>query len=395
MERKLTVEGFEPLFLTLDRVGPFQENLEEIDFTSEQNSPCNLFMLMSANGKGKTTLLEIMTHLMGLLDKDQLYIEKGVFYSDELGHEDLEEGRGRAQWDLLLTLVTPEEKSRIIFTIAAGGIAPWSLKSWDQEDLQRYDASEHCVLGFEKQGRRFSRTLIDENNWVLDLQDLISENIGKQPLEVQDEGLRVPKLIYFTAYRDILHIDSKAERPISVPTGRGYTPVRTFDRGSVSWNDSPDQLLVWLKWLDANNGTQLLEKTMRILNEKFFEIVYQKRKKLTGTKAYPPEAIIRVDGQNHRLDRLSSGEKSILQLMLRIPAEMTGKTLVLIDEIGVHLHPNWQRLAYLLIREMAISFPSLTFIFSSHSLEVFDAFDYEREEEGLVKGGFIIEDNLT
>lgn len=43
----------------------------------------------------------------------------------------------------------------------------------------------------------------------------------------------------------------------------------------------------------------------------------------------------------HRLDRLSSGEKNLVQLFLRIGAHMTRNTILLIDEFDVHLHIRW------------------------------------------------------
>ncbi len=57
----------------------------------------------------------------------------------------------------------------------------------------------------------------------------------------------------------------------------------------------------------------------------------------------------------------------------------------------MHLHPNWERLVLIVLKRMVQEFPGLTFILSTHSLEMLDVLDYEMEEEGLVKGGVILE----
>jgi hypothetical protein len=49
----MTVYEFQPLWLTMDRVGPFQSTPYEIDFTDEQDRPCNIFLLMSENGRAR------------------------------------------------------------------------------------------------------------------------------------------------------------------------------------------------------------------------------------------------------------------------------------------------------------------------------------------------------
>lgn len=54
----ITGYGFRPLWLTLDRVGPFQASPYGIDFTAARDRPCNIFLLTSQNGRGKTSVLE-------------------------------------------------------------------------------------------------------------------------------------------------------------------------------------------------------------------------------------------------------------------------------------------------------------------------------------------------
>jgi hypothetical protein len=78
------VQDFRPLFLTVERVGPFRDAPFELDFTDSNGEPCNFFLLMSQNGRGKTTLLEVMATLMGLLERREPAL---------IGFEDLDKGK--------------------------------------------------------------------------------------------------------------------------------------------------------------------------------------------------------------------------------------------------------------------------------------------------------------
>lgn len=64
----------------------------EIDFTDEQDRPCNLFLLMSENGRGKTAVLEYIALLMRQFGAQRL---------SRFGHEDLDAGEGRVQLNML------------------------------------------------------------------------------------------------------------------------------------------------------------------------------------------------------------------------------------------------------------------------------------------------------
>ncbi len=91
--------------------------------------------------------------------------------------------------------------------------------------------------------------------------------------------------------------------------------------------------------------------------------------------------LIDKGGQPFEIDRLSSGEKSLMLLVVDIarrlsianpafsPAEalQKGEGVVLIDEIEQHLHPRWQRLV---LPALQATFPNVHFIVTTHSPQV-------------------------
>lgn len=83
MPYNLLIQEFRPLYLLLNYIGPFRDEVYEIDFTDKDHRPCNFFLLTSKNGLGKTTVLDSMSCLLGLL---------GQAEPKQYGLEDLDKG---------------------------------------------------------------------------------------------------------------------------------------------------------------------------------------------------------------------------------------------------------------------------------------------------------------
>jgi len=85
--------------------------------------------------------------------------------------------------------------------------------------------------------------------------------------------------------------------------------------------------------------------------------------------------VIQKNEAHLRFNQLSSGERMILGLVCETSRRLTianensdsalnGEGVVLIDEIELHLHPNWQRN---IVNALEKTFPNLQFIFTTHS----------------------------
>ena len=96
------IHEFTPLWLTIDRMGPFQTQPEEINFTDNNGESCNFFMLHSKNGRGNTTILELIPALVGMtgFTKSQdLATAHNRRVDSPFNLENLDRGPGRAQLD--------------------------------------------------------------------------------------------------------------------------------------------------------------------------------------------------------------------------------------------------------------------------------------------------------
>jgi predicted ATP-binding protein involved in virulence len=110
-----------------------------------------------------------------------------------------------------------------------------------------------------------------------------------------------------------------------------------------------------------------------------------------------PHMLIDKSGETFDLDQLSDGEKNLIALVGDIARRLAignpntnnplkGDGVILIDEIDLHLHPNWQRLVVPKLLEV---FPNCQFFISTHSPQVLShvkpesVFLLEQTDEGL------------
>jgi energy-coupling factor transporter ATP-binding protein EcfA2 len=375
------VHEFRPLFLTVEGVGPFQNAPFRLDFTDADSEPSNFFLLLSQNGLGKTSLMELMATLM-----DQFALEE----PEALGFEDIDRGMGRAQWDFWVRLSREGREETFVLSIGAGRGDPWSLNSWDDKKLKSRGAEAWRRFGFRRRQSGRFEPVGKSDAAVADLHAAIRSEIDGAPQAFEDDPRTLPTLLYFSAYRDIPKV-TDWDRGIMQPNFWGYRPVHRFGRESEGWRDSLDNLLVWLKWLEDDTERRY-EQVIRIINERVFKGT---TKYLKGIRKQPPEAVISNDGRPHRLDRLSSGEKSLVQLYLRAGIHMTRNTILVVDEMDVHLHPKWQQNLLNMFKQMAREHDGLTIIASTHARELIPAFAHEVPEAGLRKAGHIIEEGLA
>jgi hypothetical protein len=373
------VHEFRPLFLTAQGIGPFQETPYVIDFTDSEDQPCNFFLLLSENGRGKTLLMEVMVSLMGQFEQK---------YPKALGHEEIDNGLGSAQWDFFVRLYREGGDESFVLSLAAGKGHPWQLNDWDQTRLEKYGVKSRSIFALQRHASgRFSDFGIKEDERIADLLAAFQAQSNQSPQAFEGDPLTLPTLIHFSSYRDIPKVTDQ-DRGIMQPKAWGYRVAHTFDRESQGWQDSLDNLLVWLSWLNDERYQQAIDT----INQRVFSGT---NKFLKGVRKQPPEAVVMNEGHTHRLDRLSSGEKSLVQLYLRTGIHMTRNTLLLIDEMDVHLHVKWQHRILKLLKQMAKDHAGLTIITSTHAGELIPAFAHDIPEKGLLKGGEIIEHGLN
>lgn len=110
-----------------------------------------------------------------------------------------------------------------------------------------------------------------------------------------------------------------------------------------------------------------------------------------------PSLIITKNNQNFKLEQLSDGEKMLVMLVTDLARRLAianpnsddallGEGIVLIDEIDLHLHPQWQRT---IIRSLEETFSNCQFIVTTHSPQVLSG--VRRENVFLIENSQLVE----
>jgi hypothetical protein len=164
----LLIYEFKPLFLTLDRVGPFQ-SFYTVDFTDNNNHPCNFFMMVSPNGLGKTTSLEIFSCLTNLLGQKAI---------DNYGHEDLDKRGGRAQLDFWVRLRWQGKNTSVCYRLWRRAIGEETFLNPGGRRFKNFNAESWHKAGFRSAvtGRYDSIALRSDDL----LQDLLQVSVRQR-----------------------------------------------------------------------------------------------------------------------------------------------------------------------------------------------------------------------
>lgn len=387
----LSFDEFRPLRITLLDVGPFRNQPYVLDFFGRDpamkgdpdnyvslanRAPSNLFLLLAANGFGKTTVLETIEYLMRLLDRRPQQPVRAL--------DDLARGSGVVQLDIRTVITINGVRKSVLLSLWAGSESmpfPWTKS--DVETLA--DVSEQASIGFYRKGPISELEPAGTDAVGRMILDAVTAATGTPPPGLFGEGCSLPTVLYFPADRRLIRpLDTRA---IVRPDHWGYQPAHRFDIDGSQWENSLENLLVWLTWIGDGR-----EETLRNMADRY--VFQDGTKTLMEVDREELTVNVKVGDAIHRLERLSHGERQLLQFWLRTFAHMTTNTIVLIDEMEIHLHHRWQIGALQMLKQLIVDFPNITVIMSSHERDIIKHFGHTRPEAGIIKGGHIIEKDI-
>jgi predicted ATP-binding protein involved in virulence len=153
-----------------------------------------------------------------------------------------------------------------------------------------------------------------------------------------------------------------------------------------------------------NTNLEIVRKAIEIFLESFpdskfinLHVARVSSRELTNHRFDSPSLVIEKNGENFKVDQLSDGEKTLLMIVVDIARRLAisnpsitnasellekGTGIILIDEIDLHLHPQWQRIV---IPSFRRTFPNCQFIVTTHSPQVLSGVNRENV--------FILEDS--
>jgi hypothetical protein len=184
-----------------------------------------------------------------------------------------------------------------------------------------------------ERGRAVARTL---GQGVEDLR----KTLGKKKAFLDS---RWPRLVFLPSEdRDLVVPDVPYKAPGKLEDQAGF--VVAWQRlGPKTWRGSTMELLFSARWADLNakeQGEPEAAGNFARFARAFSELT-------GGAKAldWTPDGdlVVRLDaGGTHGLERLSSGERQALLLLAELRRLWRPGSLILIDELELHLHDAWQ-----------------------------------------------------
>ncbi len=361
---------FKLLHLTLVDAGPLR-GVTEISLRDPGGTPANLYLIMGPNGAGKTTVLDAVYHSMALLS-GRTHQSTGVEYVDR--------GEGGFQLDALVQLDDGIRSYLRVISIVAG--RQGLLRSWTRSELEDLGAEKQVMLAF---GQRSISSLVEalpsSDPEALAFLDAVIERLDESPVALFGNSIALPTVLYFPSDRGIRR-PPVGGRNIVRPEMLGYAPARRFDADGGSWAESIENLLVWFTWLD--------DKRAQTCRELVTDLVFRGKKSLGMVDRHNLSVPVQTGTGSHRLDQLSSGERQLVQLIVRIAAHMTSSTIVLIDETEQHLHTVMRRRLINLLKEWARDHEGLHFMMTSHQADSMRMLSPKNPEPGLFKSGCLV-----
>ncbi|MDJ0799762.1 MAG: AAA family ATPase [Calothrix sp. MO_167.B12] len=224
-----------------------------------------------------------------------------------------------------------------------------------------------------------------------------------------DPDLNLPVMVYYQTHRMVLknpyifeEKSSKRAKEEVYPQLYAYenafsTGINNF-QDFFDWFKEQEDYENEIRLRDSNEYRNPRLQIIRRAIEKFLECFSNSqfsnlrvvrstihRDFYSGTIYKYPSLTITKNDQDLRLEQLSDGEKMLLMLVTDLARRLaianpslddalSGEGIVLIDEIDLHLHPQWQRNV---ISSLTQTFPNCQFIVTTHSPQVLSGVEKE------------------
>lgn len=236
----------------------------------------------------------------------------------------------------------------------------------------RVDSNQHSYnlnrkLRKATPGKRRSSTYT-QNEYVLFANEIRSS---------VDENHNLPVFVNYGTNRSVLQI------PLRIRNKHEFTQYTAFEHAVENYIDFKT-FFEWFRNQEDIENEYIRDHGDNTYRDKSLQCVRHAVQTMLDhvsglrIKRSPLRMVVEKDGKELMVDYLSDGEKCTLALFgdlaRRLAAAnpdmenpLCGEGIVLIDEIELHMHPNWQRK---ILSVMKSVFPNIQFIVTTHSPQV-------------------------
>lgn len=320
--------------------------------TDWQGAPRPLTVLTGDNGSGKTTALQALALTLGLATRrlpSLNHMEWHGFVPERLDSSGRTRvvatvGVSKEESDLTRWLWEQWARTERVASFAANTIRPG-----DHEVLELVFQDGHvdCTQGASGLGQLWGR-------------DYIKRLVRERP-QLRDLYRDVGDVFWFDQFRNIA--TTRNDETDGVPGPAWSSGVASLRDALVRW------------WgYHVRSDREKHRDWMADLEERVARV-------FPGTRFVGPEPIgpgddgmwflLERDGRTFDLAELSSGEQAAFALLHPFAYQAIHHSVVLVDEVELHLHPGTQQALVRVLRDLA---PDCQWILTTHSPHVADAF---------------------
>jgi predicted ATP-binding protein involved in virulence len=339
----------------------------DFNFTSD-----NIVVLVGVNGAGKSSVLDCIASLLIQLETQIIKIEP--FEYSETDNININQ-----KIKSFLTVDDINDKAKQVNVSIEISTQFHDSISWNSTR----SLIEKGIEGDYKQLNRYIEYL---------RQELESNPNFNLPLMIY---YRTRRIILDTKLIDLENLDSKNYQfkinQLSAYSGAFNPEVNNFQR-FFTWfrqeEDYENEIRLREDNKYRNPNLEVIRKALGRFLEGFPSSHFSNLRVIRSTSQrnlnfthspIPSFLTITKNNQDFKLEQLSEGEKMLLMLVTDLARRLSianpglgvealhGKGIVLIDEIDLHLHPQWQRMV---IPSLMRTFPNCQFIVTTHSPQV-------------------------
>ncbi|WP_441255726.1 AAA family ATPase [Tardiphaga sp. 285_C5_N1_2] len=355
--------------LSLDNVRAFKE--AEFAFNSGFN------LIIGINGAGKSTALDTIrccgSHLLSAL-------QKMPFKPFGLGVDDIHNNAPFAEAALHLSFGDTAE-------------AFVQLREWREQvsadTLENVERLRREILETARPRDRL-RSQLRELQETMSPADSVYFYPSKNALKARASSEpSAPLIIHYSTARSIMN--EQAERKSAAGTTQ-LAYVNALQSNALSLRQFADWMRAQIELASERPASRHLVAGIRAALERFLPGYSNLRPSGESTSRVE----IDINGTTLDVRLLSDGERSVLALILDISKRLaqanprlddplvSGEAVILIDEIDLHLHPQWQRK---IVGNLERTFPNCQFIATTHSPQIIGEVPHDRIQ--MIKDGRI------
>jgi predicted ATP-binding protein involved in virulence len=324
-----------------------------LDFTDSISQPRSVTLIVGSNGSGKTSILDAIQVVVRCLENPlQPELREGLKFSAQ----QLVYNNGFTNNLVKIELEYSIEKNEVVaITEMLKQTMDNKFYSDNLSQLIEYPLTispstliwKYPIVKQNQEGFSFS-ALPRESHKTLGARGLLKQlvDLGKM------------KKSMFEHIGGICYLDQRRSLILS----------RNFSKENED-NLLNNDVLSWLR------GFYLKDLTWN--TEKYGESFWAKTKRLFNEICAPTQLIglessedmdtliLKKEGVEYDLSQMSSGEHQVLRILVGLVSERAKNSIVLIDEVELHLHPAWQAKLIYGLRKDTIS--NNQYIFTTHS----------------------------